>query len=183
MKLPRLMLGCAILLWGWQWQALPLALGLALLVELASGMGWRRATRFQTLCRIANGCTLLFIALTVYFAFTVDAAQSVLAVIKWTPILVLPLMLTIALSGMPQVPLAIISSVVRRRDQRAGHSPDPGPDQDYPAAGRRYNLAWPYLALWLLSAGVANRVGPWFYSGLCLLCGWALWSLRPTTPR
>ena len=167
MRLPRFMFAAAVLFWGWQWQLLWLATGMALGMELASSGQWQRKVSFELLCRVSNGCTLLFVAAAVFFAFTLDPAQSVLAVIKWAPILLLPLMFVIGIGGMAEVPLAIISSVVRRKS-----AADPG-------HGVKYYLAYPYLALWILATGVSNNPGPGFYIGMSLIAIWALWSVRP----
>ena len=167
MKLPRFMFAAVILFWGWQWQLLALAAGLAIGVEWACGGYWQRQVDFTLLSRVSNACTLLFVSLAVYFAFTLDPARGVLAVIKWTPLMLLPLALVIGISGMAAVPLAIISAVVKRRNQAA------------PDRGAKANLAYPYLALWLLASGAANNQGPGFYIGVALLTSWALWSVRP----
>ena len=42
-------------------------------------------------------------------------------------------------------------------------------------------LAYPYVALCVLSAGAANVRTPEFYAGLCQLAAWALW--RQRSPR
>ncbi len=168
MKLPRFMFAAAVLLWGWQWQFLWLAGALALGMELISSGQWQRHVGFDFLCRVSNACTLLFVSVAAYFAFTLEPAQSVLAVIKWTPLMLLPLMFVIGMSGMAEVPLAIISSVVRKRSKAD------------PEHGAKYNLAYPYLALWILASGVANHKGAWFYIGMSLITAWALWSVRPT---
>ena len=43
----------------------------------------------------------------------------------------------------------------------------------------RFNVGFPYAAIWALGASAANPRGPFFYPGIVVLTAWALWSIRP----
>ena len=179
MKLPPFILAVAILFWGWQSAHEWLALFLAILFE-ASRMAGKSVgqnaggiTRLQktfspwALGRISNGCALIFIGVSAYFLLGADLTQSVLSIIRWSPLVLLPLMLAIQFSGLPQIRFSTISSLARWQNR------------NNPAESAQIEMGVPYVCMWLLGAGVSNQPGPGFYLGLFAISAWMLWDIRP----
>jgi hypothetical protein len=167
MNLPALMLAAAVMFWGWQSGHWWLAAAAAALFEAPRIIHLRFEISKDNLDRLANGCTLFFVGLAVYMYFSAGAAQAVIGTLEWTPLVVSPLFLALAWSGMKKLDLSVVSASLRRR-ARADSS-----------AARQADLGYPYAALWVLAASLANRQGPGFYAGLLVLIAWALWRIRP----
>lgn len=166
MKLSPCILLLASLFWGWQSGYLWLGLVAGLVLEGGRVRRWQFALTPAILHRIANLCALLLVAVSAGLLFSVDLPQAVLAIVRWAPLMVLPLILGIALSGKPAVPLSMISSIARWQQQQAGDGP-------------QIDTGVPYVALWVLAAGVSNQPGPGFYLGLVAISSWVLWDIRP----
>lgn len=166
MKLPPLMLLLASLFWGWQSGYLWLGLVAGLLLEGGHIRRWQHALPAAALHRVANLCALLLVAVSAGLLFSYELPQAVLAIVRWSPLMVMPLMLGVSYSGRADVPLSMISSVARWQLQQGNGGP-------------QIDLGVPYVALWLLAAGVSNQQGPGFYLGLVAISSWVLWGIRP----
>jgi transglutaminase-like putative cysteine protease len=192
MNTPPLLLGAALLFWGWQ--AGFLWLGLLVGAALESSQWIRARWEFAQadLDRIWNLCVLLFFgALVVVFvandgANTVtslaannstanrmaavnQSARSVILMLLWLPATFLPIVVAQAFSQRERMEWSTFSPWLRR--QRARNPAG--------AQSSGLNVAWPYFAVCLLAASAANEKTIWFSIGLTMLCGWALWTCRP----
>lgn len=163
MKTPPLLLGAAILFWGWQTGFLAWAAPMAVVVEgrRVTGVRWELAPRHFH--RLADLCALIFLALGVY-RFTAGGASLA----RWIPLAFFPLMAAQAYGTAGGVDLGAISYTARQKEKQ-------GPDRPR----RTVDIAYPYFALTLLAASAANRRTPLFFAGLVVLSAWALWPLRP----
>lgn len=171
MNTPPGLLGAALLFWGWQTGLLPVALGIALIVEGTRFVPWRWHFTRSEFDRLADLSTVLFAGVALYFGFTSGANRAVIGVFLWLPAICLPLVASQALSGGRSIELATLFWTLRGAARREG-------------TGRRpINLGYPYLGVCILSASAANIRGPQFYAGLCVLAVWALWSFRPRHNR
>lgn len=167
MSTPPGLIGAAVLFWGWQTGLLLLALPIAAMLELTRVVPWRWDFTRREFDRLADLSTLLFVGAVVYFALTGGANRAVIGVFQWLPVMWLPLVVSQALSGGTPIELATLFWSLRGPARREG-------------TGRQgINLAYPYFALCILSASSANVRDGQFYTGLCLLAAWALWSVRP----
>jgi protein-glutamine gamma-glutamyltransferase len=173
---PPILLGAALVFWGWQTGFLFLALPLAILIEAARALTWRLELSATDFHRLTDLCTVLIIVSGVYLFSTtgtsraVDGPRAMTLLFQWMPFLLFPLIASQLYSTAGKVPLTAFFWALRRQ---AAHAPEtrPGP----------VDLAYLYFALCILSASAANRRTLEFYAGLCVLAGWALWPWR--SPR
>ncbi|MBI3606458.1 MAG: transglutaminase domain-containing protein [Nitrospirae bacterium] len=170
MKTTPLLLGAAVLFWGWHTDLLPFAATIALLLEGSRLVAWRWNVAAGDFRRVADGCALVFLALAVYLYSANQTTRAILTVIQWLPLVTLPLVALQVYSMSDTIPLNTVFLSLRRKA-----APTP------PRPWRTINLAYPYLVLCLAAAGAANVRGARFYLGFCLLLAWALWPAR--SPR
>jgi protein-glutamine gamma-glutamyltransferase len=172
---PPMLLGAAVLFWGWQTGFLFLALPLAVLVEAARALTWRIELSATDFHRLNDLCTLLILGSGVYLFSTTASARAAAAdgpramtlLFQWLPILLFPLIASQLYSTAGKVPLTAFFWALRRQ---AARSPETRPGT--------VDLGYLYFALCILSASAANRRTLEFYLGLCVLAGWALWPWR-----
>lgn len=167
MNLPSMLLATTVLFWGWQSGLWWIAAAIAVVLETPRVTNIRVVLSMSDVTRVANFCTVLLLGVVFYLYFREGLAQAIISIVKWLPVVLLPLALAIVLGGMRSTDLSTISFALRHRA-----SGDSG-------AARSVNLGYPYLALWLLAASVSNQPGWGFYLGLVGLGAWTLWSLRP----
>ena len=159
--MPYGLLGAAVLFWGWQTGALPVALVMAAIVEARALVRWRWDFTRADFNRASDLSALLLLAVGVYQALTNDSARAVTGVIQWLPFVVLPLVACQLYSLTGGVESAVFFWSQRWR-------------QD---ATPREDLAPMFLDLCLLSASAADPRST-FYAGLVALAAWALWRVR-----
>ena len=75
---PPLLLGAALLFWGWQAGFLLLALPLAILIEAARALTWRLELSSTDFHRLTDLCTLLIGVSGVYLFSTTGTALSLI---------------------------------------------------------------------------------------------------------
>jgi len=195
MKPPPLLLGAALLFWGWQ-AGLPwVGAALGLLVELATVIKARWDFSNEDFERIWTLCSLLLLAM-VLFAFvqndglstfnnlvdegaagaqrraTLTTARTASNVMRWLPMVFFPFLLAQTFSTRDSIPLATISHLLQRRwklAQRLGH---PLP------LSRGFNVGYPYFCMALLAASFHASEDNTYFWGFCVLLAWALWALR-----
>jgi len=170
---PPLLLGAALLFWGWQTGFLLLALPLAILIEAARALTWRLELSATDFHRLTDLCTLLIVVSGVYlFATTgtsrvVDGPRAMTLLFQWLPFLLFPLVASQLYSAAGKVPLTAFFWALRRQAARAPET-----------QSGHVDLGYLYFALCILSASAANRRSLEFYAGLCVLAAWALWPWR-----
>ena len=89
---------------------------------------------------------------------------------QWFPMILFPVVAALTYSTSEQYPRSCFFMLARRRAARAGL-----PQPLTPAI----NLFYPYLAVVLFSACLANQRNEWFYFAVCAVIAAALWSTRP----
>ena len=170
---PPMLLGAALLFWGWQTGFLFVALPLAILIESARALTWRLELSATDFHRLTDLCTLLIVVSGVYLFSTIggsraaDGPRAMTLLFQWLPFLLFPLIGSQLYSTSGKVPLTAFFWALRRQAARA---PETRPGQ--------VDLGYLYLALCILSASAANRRTLEFYAGLCVLAAWALWPWR-----
>jgi len=171
---PPMLLGAAVLFWGWQTGFVFLALPLAVLVEAARALTWRIELSATDFHRLTDLCTLLILVSGVYLFSTTgtarapaDGPRAMTLLFQWLPVLIFPLIVSQLYSTAGKVPLTAFFWALRRQ---AARSPQTRPGV--------VDLGYLYFALCILSASAANRRTLEFYLGLCVLAGWALWPWR-----
>jgi len=186
---PPFLLFAALLFWGWQSQEWLVGAVTGAALEAAVYSRWRWALEDVEFNRIWNFCVLLVVTMAAYVFTTnepggglaglqhgavlhnasVSSTQTATTVMRWLPLTLLPIFLAQIFNERRSIPLAAVSLLVRRRQQRDGV-----------AAGARYlDISYLYFMVCLFSAGVhANEGSFGYFWGLSVLILWALWSLR-----
>jgi transglutaminase-like putative cysteine protease len=157
------LVGAGVLFWGWQTGLWLFAFPIAALLESARLVGWRWDLSHADTRRVADLCRLVLVGMAVYLGAVRGLAPTVLGLIQWFPLAVLPLVVCQAYGARPTVDLRTFFLVLRRR--RVGADPP-------------LDVGYPYLALCVAGASAANVRTAGFYLGLCLLVAWALWPVR-----
>ena len=165
MSAPPLLLGAAILFWGWQTSLSVLAVPLALGLEAVLRLRLRRELSEKDFFRLSDACTLLFVGLVVYAYATRTMSLAIISIVSWIPLCYYPQLLAQKLSGRDGLPGGAFFWFLRRR-----------PSPEDPA---RTDLSFPFFLLCILSGAAANRRTPAFYAGMFALACWALWSAKP----
>ena len=195
MKPPPLLLGAALLFWGWQSGLFLAGALLAVLAESARFITARWEFSDEDFSRVWTFCWVLFLAAAVY-AFTSNegpssfgnffadpnaatqrgagtaGAHTAAAVFRWLPMIFFPFLALQLFNTREFIPLAAISLILRRRAKHARSAGRPAP------APHNVNVAYPYFALTLLAAGVHAADDNSFFWGLCAFVTWALWTQR-----
>ncbi len=156
------------LFWGWQTGTLLIGIPLAVLVEALRWSTFRLELRQADLARIADLCTLLFLGIVALLAVNRGFGRGLLGAFEWLPAVLAPILLSQLASTAGRIPLSALFRYLRKQRQRDPSLEDPLVD-----------LGGAYLALCVISAGVANVRGPGYYAGLIVLGAWALFAVRP----
>jgi len=192
LKAPPLLLGAALLFWGWQ-SGLPWG-GAAFGIVLESA--WLIKVRWdfsdKDFRRILTFCTLFAFAAVLYVftasqeagggfhgspakvghAMSISSLKTSTTFFQWLPVFLFLFVAAQTFSTREKIPLTAISIISRWRsqqDQKRGDAP----------AGRSVNVSYPYFIVCLFSAGIhSNGGGTSFFLGQCFLVFWALWRFR-----
>lgn len=192
MKLPPLLLGAALLFWGWQTGMSTMGGILAVLIEGTRLLRSRWDLTDDEFNRVWNFCSLVFIAAAVY-AFTANQGPSAVSrmlddpslasqrlagetsqktaasLIQWLPIIFSPFIIALAMSRQRTVKLIVFSLIARRRKKLR---------DTLGLADAEVHADWIYFATTLLSSSINSNEDNWFFVGLSGLVVWALWTRR-----
>ncbi len=192
MKPPPFLLAAALLLWGWQTGLLAFALLMAVVLEAARWIEWRVDFNVKDFNRVVDLASLLGVAGGIYCILTREATNQVMAMFQaasftarssamnsvsqttfiyfqWIPMILFPVVAALIYSTSEQYPRSCFFMLARRAAARAGL-----PQPLTPCI----NLSYPYLAVVLFSAGLANQRNEWFYFAVCAVMAAALWATR-----
>jgi transglutaminase-like putative cysteine protease len=162
MRPPRLLLGAALLLWGWRAEAPVLAITLALLLELSPWVGWRWQLRDKDIYRIVDFCTVVLAGWVVYAIAFQGTTHAVIVVLQGLPVIVFPLVAVQRYGEREGLPLSALSLQQRR----------------WGRSRRTVEVGYPYLAVCLIAASPGQHGAAAFFLAVVLLWFWALWPLR-----
>ena len=149
MATPRFLIGASLLFWGWQtgnW--IPAAI-LALLLEGVRRLPLRFDLGATEHAWIADLCTIVFVGLVVLLAINRGIAHGILGAFQWLPAALAPIVIAQMLTGSQRVPLSALFRYIRKLRRENPAVKDP-PVDTTPV----------YIAIVLISAGVANSSGP-----------------------
>ena len=167
MKTPSLLLGAALLFWGWQTGLWIFAVVMAIVFEGSGLIRLRWDLSADDFRRIADLCSLLFVIMLVYLLVSDRSAYFLIVLVKWLPIVFFPLLIAQAFATSDRVELSALFLLMRRKKKTER--------KRKPTA---VNLTYPYFAICILSASAANIRDVYFYLGLFGLCGLAFWFVR-----
>jgi hypothetical protein len=159
--MPPLLLGAALVFWGWQTGFLPVGLVMAVVLEARALTRSRWDLARTDFNRVSDLCAVLLVLLGIYEAVANESARAVTGIIQWLPLLLFPLVACQLYSVAGRIEVAVFFWSQRTR-------PDVTPMVDLTPA---------YFALCLLSASTANARTT-FYVGLVGLSVWGLWHVR-----
>ena len=165
---PAGLIGASLLFWGWQTQHWMVAIALAAGLEGARRLRVRFDLGSQEHARIADLCTVLFVGTAIVLAVNRGVARGILEAFQWLPAALAPILAAQQLSASGRVPLSALFRHLRKLKRHDPATPDPPVDTG-PV----------YVAVVLITAGVANQAGPGYFAGIALAVAWGLWQTRP----
>jgi hypothetical protein len=190
-----LLIGAALLFWGWQSGFLLPAVVMAGVLEGARLVKTRWDFSDDDFARIWTFCSLVLLgAAVVAFSYNegpssfrhllerpgltnqrnagLAAGRAAAALLRWLPMIFFPFVCARAFSPKEAIPLETISLIMRVRWKKARKLGGPVP----PTVN--FDVWWPYFGLCLISAGIRSRPDTAFFWGVCALTAWALWPYR-----
>jgi len=167
MKTPPLILGAALMFWGWQTGLWIIALSMALIFEGSQLIRMRWDLSAADFRRIFDLCSILLIILLVYLYMSDTSAYFVYVLIKWLPMVSFPLLVAQAYATSERIDIQTLFLLRRKKKKREKQK-----------SRTKLNLTYPYFALCILSAGAANNRDVYFYIGLFVLSALAFWFMR-----
>jgi hypothetical protein len=195
MKPPPLLIGAALLFWGWQTDYLVAGAVMAVVIESARFIKVRWEFSNEDFSRIWVFCSLLFLAAAVY-AFTANngpssfgslitngvsarsnfgnaSTKTAVLLMRWLPMAFFLFVAAQTFSNRDGIPLETISLILQRRWRAARKAGRPLP------TSRAINVGNPYFIICLVAAsGHSPSSNSYFFWGLCGLMAWALWPRR-----
>ena len=164
MNTPRIFLAATILFWGWQTGQWLVAVPIALALEGARATTRRWDFSTTDFSRAADLCTVIVLAVGVVLYVAFGNPNAIKFWFQWLAVMLLPLALLQAYGTTPDIELSVLVWSLRRVRS---------------LSPMRFNVGFPYAAIWMLGASAANPRGLFFYAGIVALSAWALWSNRP----
>lgn len=164
---PPLLLGCGLLLWGWQTGFLVYAVPMALLLESPRWTRWRCSIPDRDFNIISDVSGFIFFILVVYI-FSNDGAGGIYKILAIMPFILYLLILGQLYGERGTIRLSVLFISLRKLDTDKSMS-----------MNRDIDLSLPYFLLCLVSASAGNRHPFLFFLAVCLLTSIVLWSLRP----
>lgn len=191
MKAPPLLIGLAVMFWGYQSGMVWVGSLMAILFELSHVWRQRWEVERSDYYRIWDFCAVLFAASAMYCFVSRDTTNDLMEFFQatnfskrnqvmnnafatafiffqWMPMVFFPLALAQAYAGNPDVPYSTFSWIWRRQ-LRQGKHPERG----------KLNISYPYFAAILFSTALVNERDPVFFIGLSILSLFALAAIRP----
>lgn len=163
MKMPPLLLGFALIFWGWQTGQWILAVPMALIFEASRLLLWRWDLSTADFRRISNLCMLLLLVLSVYIVISAQWLRFVYIFFQWLPIALFPLLAAQTYSTSDRISIRTLFIFLKQDDR---------------PRKKTLNLTYPYFAVCILSASAGNSRELSFYIGMFLLISLVLWSIR-----
>ena len=167
----KLILGGALLFWGWRSGNYAVAALLAVLVESPHFIRARFEFRPADVARMADLCALFFVGLVMWLFASMEeprTARAVMTSLLWLPAVLTPVLLAQRFSASGRIALSALFRYLRKARSRDPAIADPAVD-----------LSGVYFAVCLLAAAIPNQRDHFFYGGVVLLVAWALAPLRP----
>ena len=165
---PPFAIGAALLFWGWQTDNLAVGLVAAVALEAPRWLNARIDLGVAEHSTIADLSTIGFVLLAVIIAANRGIANGVLQAFVWLPLVLSPIVLAQYVCAERRLPLSALFRYMRKQKRLNPAIVDPMVD-----------IGAVYVALVLVSAGVANQRGPGYYIGIVLGAALLIHSARP----
>jgi hypothetical protein len=194
-KPPPLLLGAALLFWGWQTGFFYAGAVMAIVIEAAHVIKVRWELTDLDFSRLWTFCWVVFLA-TIVYAFTSNegpsdfrgffenpsfltqrnagaaTARTAAALLRWLPMTFFLFIAAQQYSAEGAIRLKTISLLLSFRWRKARKI------GQLPGSNRQVNVAYFYFALCLFAASVHVSEDNRFFWGVCALVTWALWPQR-----
>src|SRR5579884_1286524 len=197
MKTPPMLVGAALLFWGWQTGFFIVAVVMAIVLEGSRFVKLRWELTNEDFARIWTFCSLVLLASVVY-AFASNngpanvrdilssgdissqgnlgnvSAKTAVLVIRWLPLVFFFFVAAQAFSSCEAIPIEFIHLLLRRRWRKLKKTAPPTP------GSRAINVAYPYFIICLFAASTSALppASDRFFACLCVLVMWGLWPYR-----
>ena len=166
MKTPPLIIGAALLLWGFEAGHLILAVPMAVSVEASRLIKQRWDFSEADFKRVSILCSSALVGIALFRFATGWFEYPAWMIFKWMPVILLPLFLAQIYSTRGRLNMSVLFLFHKKQIATGQSKP------------RYVDLAHVYLASCLFAAGFANNRNALFYVGMLALGGWVLWSRR-----
>ncbi len=164
---PPLLLGCGLLLWGWQNSFLLYALPMALVLEGARWIQWRWPVTDKEFNNASDLSSVILLIAVVYI-FNEHGAKGIFVILAIMPFVVFPLLLVQSFSVSGRVRLSALFISLRKLDPVR-----------HPEATHTVDMTLPYFLTCVVAASAGNHTEDVFLALVILLLGWMLWQFRP----
>ncbi|HLO87341.1 MAG TPA: transglutaminase-like domain-containing protein [Nostocaceae cyanobacterium] len=165
MKIPKLLLGAALIFWGWQTGLWFFALPMAIILECSHFWSLRWDLSNNDLLNIAKLSFTIALIFIVYLLIANQSIYFIYTFLKWLPIIVFPLLAAQKYSTQENIEIPsdffILNKILKIE-----------------AKHFILNLSYPYFVLCILSASAANTQNISFYLGMFVLSALAFWFVR-----
>lgn len=168
LAVPPFMIGGALVFWGWQSGNLLVGLVVAAALEAPRWLSLRIDLGVEEHSTIADLCTIGFVLLAVIIGANRGIAHGVLQAFVWLPVVLSPIVAAQLVSAERRVPLSALFRYMRKLKRENPAISDPMVD-----------IGAVYVALVLVSAGVANQRGSGYYVGVVAGAACLLYAARP----
>ena len=177
MRFPRMLLGAALIFWGWMVELPLLGLSLAFLFEGPHWLSWRWDFGEKAYVR-AWSLSVTAMVLTAFVLWMNGVEpETVREFVSWMPLFLLSVQFTQAYGFADTIPLNTFSYFSRKKmalDRELGMNP---------VAQRIPFTPVYFVATLLFSAAGRNAYDELFFAGLLLLTGWCLWTCTDLRAR
>jgi transglutaminase-like putative cysteine protease len=171
-SVPPLTIGAALAFWGWQSGNLIVGLIAAAALEAPRLFKVKIDLGVAEHSTIADLCTIGFVLLAVIIGANRGIAHGVLQAFIWLPVVLSPIVLAQLVSAERRIPLSALFRYMRKLKRQNPAVVDPLVD-----------IGAVYVALVLVSAGVANQRGPGYYLGVVLGTACLIYAWRTRNPN
>jgi protein-glutamine gamma-glutamyltransferase len=177
MRFPRMLLGAALIFWGWMVELPLLGLALAFLFEGPHWLSWRWDFGEKAYVR-AWSLSVTAMVLTAFVLWLNGVEpQTVREFVSWMPLFLMPVQFTQAYGFSDTIPLNTFSYFSRKKmalDRELGMNP---------VAQRIPFTPVYFVATLLFSAAGRNAYDAFFFAGLLILTAWCLWTCTQMRTR
>ena len=167
-QIPPPLLAAALAFWGWQTNHAYAAAGFAVAMLIPAFTRLRLELSERDQHRISDLTMILYVAVAGSFIATDGLRAGVHQSLLWLPGVVLPQLLAQVMCVEGRVPMTALFRYLRRLKARGQKVRDP-----------RVDLTGAYLALILISSGMANQAGYGYFAGMALIVAAALFRVKP----
>ncbi len=166
MNTPFLLLGAAIMFWGWQTGQWLIAAACAIVFEIARFVPRRWNITAERWSRVSDLSIVVAMLLFAGFYVTLGNPRAITQLFLWMPLACAPLALAQAYGTQREIELGALFWSMRRMTRRRP---------------TYVNLGYAYALAWIVAASAANQRESGFELGMLALSAWALWHVRPRT--